>query len=116
MADLGLLKLLLPEYLVEYFDVTGYEQNGEELHLYFEEKNEIPEEFLKYKLTSKGFHDEIIVQDFPIRGQHAFLHVKRRRWMNHSTNMVVSRNWELLAKGTRMTADFAAFLKEISRF
>ena len=116
MADLGLLKLLLPEYLVESFDVTGYELKGEELHLYFEEKNEIPDEFLKHKLTSKGFHDEIIVQDFPIRGQHAFLHVKRRRWMNHSTNMVVSRNWELLAKGTRMTADFAAFLKEISRF
>jgi hypothetical protein len=36
--------------------------------------------------------------------------------MNHTTNMVVSRNWDLVAKGTRMTADFAAFFKEISRF
>lgn len=116
MADIGLLKLLLPEYLVDYFDVLRYEQKGEELHLYFEEKNVIPEDFSKHKLSSKGFFDEIVVQDFPIRGQHAFLHIKRRRWLNHNTNMVVSRNWNMVAKGTRMTADFAAFLKEISRF
>lgn len=116
MADIGLLKLLLPEYLVDYFEVLRYEQKGEELHLYFEEKNELPEEFSNHKLTSKGFFDEIIVQDFPIRGQHAFLHIKRRRWLDHNTNMVVFRNWELIAKGTRMTAEFAAFLKEIRRF
>lgn len=116
MADLGLLKLLLPEYLVEYFDVVDYKSEGEKLHLYFEEKNNPPQEFGKVKLSSKGFHDEVVVQDFPIRGQHAFLHIKRRRWLNHSTNSVVSRNWNLLAKGTRMTADFAAFLKEIGRF
>ncbi len=116
MADIGLLKLLLPTYLVDYFEVLRYEQKEEELHLYFEEKNEVPEEFSNHKLSSKGFFDEIVVQDFPIRGQHAFLHIKRRRWLNHNTNMVVSRNWDMIAKGTRMTADFAAFLKEISRF
>lgn len=116
MADLGLLKLLLPEYLVDYFDVVEYKSEGEKLHLYFEEKNNPPQEFGKDKLSSKGFHNEVVVQDFPIRGQHAFLHIKRRRWLNHRTNLVVSRNWDLLAKGTRMTADFAAFLKELSRF
>lgn len=116
MADLGLLKLLLPEYLVDYFEVVDYKSKGDKLHLYFEEKNNPPQEFAKDKLSSKGFYDEVVVQDFPIRGQHAFLHIKRRRWLNHNTNIVVSRNWDLLAKGTRMTADFAAFLKEISRF
>jgi len=116
VADIGLMKLLLPEYLVDYFEVLKYEQKGEELHLYFEEKNDFPPEFTNHKLTSKGFSDEIIVQDFPIRGSHAFLHIKRRRWFNHNTNMVVSRNWDLVAKGTRMTAEFAAFLKEIGPF
>lgn len=116
MADIELLKLLLPEYLVDYFEVITYEKQGEQLHLYFEEKNEFPQEYSGHKLTSKGFFDEIVVQDFPIRGQHAFLHIKRRRWLNHNTNIVVSRNWDLVAKGTRMTAEFAAFLKEISRF
>lgn len=116
MADIELLKLLLPEYLVDYFDVITYEKKGEQLHLFFEEKNLPPAEFSKQQLSSKGFFDEIIVQDFPIRGQHAFLHIKRRRWMNQDTQKVVFRNWEQVAKGTRMTADFAAFLKEISRF
>ena len=110
-----LLKLLLPDYLVDYFQVMSYEKKGEELHLYFEEKNELPMEYSNHRLSSKGFHEEIVVQDFPIRGHRAYLHIKRRRWMNHSTNMVVGRNWDLVAKGTRMTADFAAFLKEISR-
>lgn len=116
MADIELLKLLLPEYLVDYFEVISYEKQGEQLHLYFEEKNELPQEYSGHKLTSKGFFDEIVVQDYPIRGQHAFLHIKRRRWLNHNTNIVVSRNWDLVAKGTRMTTEFAAFLKEISRF
>ena len=116
MEELELLKLLLPEYLVDYFNVMGYTKEDDRLHLYFEEKNNAPVEYSKHRLMSKGFYDEIIVQDFPVRGQSAFLHIKRRRWMNHTTNMVVSRNWDLVAKGTRMTAGFAAFLKEISRF
>ncbi|WP_420854513.1 ISAon1 family transposase N-terminal region protein [Solitalea lacus] len=45
-----------------------------------------------------------------------FLHVKRRRWMNLDTQKVVYRNWEAVAKGTRITKDFAAFLKAISRY
>lgn len=116
MEELELLKLLLPEYLIDYYQVIRYEKNGEELHFYFEEKNDIPEEYLKHPLSSKGFYDEVIIQDFPIRGHGAYLHIKRRRWMNHSTKMVVGRNWDLIAKGTRMTADFATFLKEIRRF
>ena len=116
MVDLGLLKMLLPEYLIEYFEVVSYEKRGEELHLFFEEKNDTPSEFGKVKLSSKGFLDEITIQDFPIRGQHAYLHIKRRRWLNHQTGKVVTRNWDLIAKGTRMTSEFASFLKEISRF
>ena len=110
------MKLLLPEYLVEYFEVVGYEKRGEELHLFFAEKNVVPVEFEKVKLSSKGFFEEILVQDFPIRGQHAYLHIKRRRWLNHQTGKAVTRNWDLIAKGTRMTTEFASFLKEIRRF
>ena len=116
MVDIELLKLLLPEYLVDYFDVLGFERQDEELHLFFEEKNDTPQEFDGVKLSSKGFLDEITVQDFPIRGQRALLHIKRRRWLNHQTGKTVTRNWDLIAKGTRMTSEFASFLKEISRF
>ncbi|WP_421151145.1 ISAon1 family transposase N-terminal region protein [Seonamhaeicola sp. NFXS20] len=63
-----------------------------------------------------GFYKEITVQDFPIRGNTVYLHIKRRRWLNKNNQQIVQRDWNLVAKGTRMTNEFAAFLKEISRY
>ena len=105
--------LLLPEVLVKYFDLIKYEIKGEEIHFYFTELNEIPKEFKEGKLTSKGFFPEATVQDFPIRGKNVFLHITRRRWLNENTGKVVTRDWQLVAKGTRITSDFAAFLKSL---
>jgi hypothetical protein len=109
-------KLLLPEVLVDYFELTNHKTKGEELHFYFKEKNEHPKEFSSIKLSSKGFYPEAIIQDFPIRGKQVFLHITRRRWLNEDTHQAVSRNWDLVAQGTRITNEFAAFLKEISRY
>jgi hypothetical protein len=105
--------LLLPEVLVKYFDMTKHYVKGEEIHFYFTELNEVPEEFKAFKLHSKGFFPEATVQDFPIRGKNVFLHITRRRWLNETTGKGVTRDWQLVAKGTRITSDFAAFLKEL---
>ena len=105
--------LLLPEVLVKYFDLIKYEIKGEEIHFYFTELNESPEEFKDVKLISKGFFPEATVQDFPIRGKNVFLHIIRRRCLNENTTKVVTRDWQLVAKGTRITNDFAAFLKSL---
>ena len=59
MENIDLLKLLLPDYLVEYFDVLKVDKKDEELHLFFEEKNQLPLEFKNVKHSSKGFFDEI---------------------------------------------------------
>jgi hypothetical protein len=56
---------------------------------------------------------EATVQDFPTRGKNVYLQITRRRWFNKTTSKVVTRDWSLVAKGTRMTSEFAAFLKEI---
>jgi hypothetical protein len=53
------------------------------------------------------------VQDFPVRGKKLYLHIKRRRWEVQSNGNIVSRDWRLVQSGTRMTAEFAAFLKGI---
>jgi len=108
--------LLLPEVLVNYFELTDHKIKGEELHFHFKEKNIIPEEFEGSKLSSKGFYPSATVQDFPIRGKEVYLHIIRRRWINESSNQTVSRDWQLVAQGTRMTNEFATFLKEISRY
>ena len=110
---LSIANLLLPEVLVTYFDLTKHEVKGEEIHFYFSELNTIPEEFKGIKLHSKGFFPEATLQDFPIRGKNVFLHITRRRWFNEATGKVVTRDWQLVAKGTRITSEFAAFLKEL---
>lgn len=112
---LSIANLLLPEVLVTYFELTKHEIKGEEIHFYFTELNEVPQEFKEIKLHSKGFFPEATVQDFPIRGKNVFLHITRRRWWDEATNKVVTRDWDLVAKGTRITSEFATFLKEINQ-
>ncbi|WP_158838035.1 ISAon1 family transposase N-terminal region protein [Polaribacter sp. L3A8] len=114
-TSIELTKLLLPEILVDYFKLTKHEVKNGELHFHFTELNTIPEEFKALKLNSKGFFPEATVQDFPIRGKNVFLHVIRRRWVEENSKKVVTRDWQLVAKGTRITSEFAAFLKDISK-
>ncbi|WP_201290782.1 ISAon1 family transposase N-terminal region protein [Tenacibaculum maritimum] len=81
---IDLLKVLLPELLITHFDIIKHETIQDTLHLYFEEKKVIPKEFSKGLIISHGFHKEIMVEDFPLRGKVVLLHIKRRRWLNLS--------------------------------
>ncbi|PXW11141.1 hypothetical protein C8D70_112143, partial [Chryseobacterium sp. CBTAP 102] len=99
LSDHELLKLLLPEFLVQHFDILKAEPYDAELHIYFEEKNSIPDEFKERLLESKGFLPEIIVDDYPLRGKIVKLHVKRRRWTDKSSGEILQRDWQLVAKG-----------------
>ena len=110
------IKMILPSYLVDYFDLVKTENNQEELHLYFEEINSPPKIESQSILVSKGFHKEITIQDFPLRGNTVYLHVKRRRWIDKQSKSIIQRDWKLVAQGTRMTQEFASFLKEINRY
>jgi hypothetical protein len=111
-----LIKLLLPEIIVEYFELTSYKKGDEILHLYLKDVNSIPKEYRLSRLSSKGFFDEITVQDFPIRGHQVYMHITRRRWLNEDTGQVVYRDCNLVAYAARITQDFGSFLKEINRF
>ena len=92
-------------------------KKGEEiLHLYLKEINSIPKEYRQNKLSSKGFFDEIAVQNFPIHGHQIYLYITRSRWLNEDTGQVVFRDRNLVADGTHVTQKFASFLKQINRF
>ena len=106
-----LLKLLLPPELFEYFDMTNIEIEEKSLKVFLSEKNITPKEFSSEKLTSKGFLPEVVIRDFPIRDKSVYLHVRRRRWLVETSNKIVSRDWNMVAKGTRLTSEFASFLK-----
>ena len=109
-------ELLLPDGVLDYFEITQVDQKEKEILIVLEERNVIPEEYQGRKLESKGFYEDSKVQDFPLRGKAFFLIIRRRRWIDKTTGDIVFRHWELVAKGTRMTQEFATFLKGISRF
>lgn len=106
-----LIKLLLPTEIFEYFEIVDIQVKDKLVDVHLNEINNPPAEYSDKKLTSKGFHSSIAVRDFPIRDKSLFLHIKRRRWFIESSNQVVSRDWKLVAKGTRYTQGFATFLK-----
>jgi hypothetical protein len=108
---LSLLELILPKEILEYFTITNLLIQTREVHLYLDERNEIADEYKQEKLTSKGFHPEVVIQDFPLRNKALYLHVRRRKWEIQSTGKIVSKRWNLMAEGTRYSNEFAAFLK-----
>ncbi len=109
----ALIQVILPKEIFDYFDLLKLEVNEQGIHAYLDEENIVPTGYENEKLISKGFHSSITIQDFPIRDKPLFLHVRRRRWQIESTGAVISRDWDIVAKGTRLTKDFATFLKGI---
>jgi hypothetical protein len=116
LSLLSVLELFLPKELLDYFKLTDSNKEGDILHLYFEELITPPLEFKDLTLNSHGFYEEITVQDFPIRGHQVFFHIKRRRWKDLQSGNIVSRDWNLVASTTRLTQEFASFLKEFNRY
>jgi hypothetical protein len=108
---LSLVKLILPSEIFEYFEIINVVVEDNSIHVYLDERDVKPEAYSEKKLTSKGFHPESVIQDFPLRKKPVFLHVRRRRWLVGPTGEVVSRDWDSVAEGTRYTKSFADFLK-----
>jgi len=108
---LSILELILPREILEHFIVINLVIQSKEVHLYLDERNEVPDEYRDEKLVSKGFHPEAVIQDFPLRNKALYLHVRRREWEVESTKKIVSKTWNLMADGTRYSNEFATFLK-----
>ena len=98
-----LLSMILPAEVFEYFELRSIEECEKAYHIYLDEKHRYPEGYDCLSLTSKGFREEVVIQDFPIR----------RKWLVESTGEVISNSFDIAAKGTRYSDEFAAFLKEL---
>lgn len=110
-----LAELILPKGTLDYFDLVDIKEDGEQIHLYLEEKEEIPTEYKDIAHRKNGFMQERKIKDFSIRDYIVTLHVKRRRWLLIESGKKVKSNWDEVAPGTSMTKDLAAFLKEVAR-
>ena len=110
-ALLSLAEFILPASFLEYFDVIDVKSENESLHIYLDEQKVLPDDCSR--AISKGFMDEVLIRDFPIRDRKVTLHVRRRRWFDPETNKSLSRSLHLTADGTRYTKEFADALKKI---
>lgn len=112
--EIELAGYLLPDGILDYFEIVSHKSLEDKIHFYLEEKNILPKAYQSEIARSKGFISGITIEDFPLRGKSVFLHIKRRRWTLVDTGEIIKRDWDLIAKGTRITKEFASFLKDIT--
>ena len=105
--------IVLPSQILEYFSIVGIEQNSTEIHISLDEKMN-PELSNDVHFESKGFMEAVNVTDFPIRDHKVILKIRRRRWTDTRTgkSFRIPIGLDIVAKGTRYSKEFGAFLKE----
>lgn len=101
--------------LLDYFVVTRASKIAIGYQVYLEEKKEVPSPYLPGEYICYGFHDEQVVHDFSLRGKFFDLVIKRRRWRHVETGKVISRDWNLVARGSSLSREFSDFLKGTHR-
>ena len=108
-----LAEIVLPSEILNYFTITGVEQSETEIHIKLDEK--VDEELRNdVHFASKGFMEAVSVADFPIRDHKVILCIRRRRWIDTRTgkSFTIPIDLDIVAKGTRYSKEFGAFLKE----
>ena len=108
-----LAKVVLPTQILDYFSVVGVEQKAEEIHISLDEKMDM-ELSKDVRYASKGFMEAVNITDFPIRDHKVILRIRRRRWTDIRTgkSFSIPIDLDIVAKGTRYSKEFGAFLKE----
>ena len=57
-------------------------------------------------MLERGFGEYRTIQDYPIRGRATYLHVRKRKWLDKSSNEIFSYDWDLSEfDGTRLNSD-----------
>lgn len=111
-----LVSFILPSEIFKSFELIKTEAgecNGEKiLHVHLDERNNPPSSDVP--LFPNGFYESSTLTDFPIRNHKTQLHVRRRRWKDADGNSY-SNDWRLVAQGTRISTEFALFLKRLYR-
>lgn len=109
-----LLSHILPKVVSENFELVNITDEPMEgspvIHLHLEENNTPPEGYPS--ALPNGFCEASIIGDFPIRDKAVMLHIKRRRWKDSDGKSIPSRTYQLAADGTRLSCEFADFLKD----
>ncbi|WP_270217587.1 transposase family protein [Phocaeicola vulgatus] len=98
-----LLRAILPDVLIDNFDIVNFDKSADRFDIYLDEK--------KVQLKEDKTNPDII--SYVIRGRATYLHVRKRKWLDKSSNEIFSYDWDLSEfDGTRLNSEFVSFLKE----
>lgn len=111
----NILSAFFPDGLLDYFDIESYELTEQGYIFDLKEKNIVPSGYSNERIESKGFYQGGSITDFPLRGKRCKYRVKRRKWLVKESGKIIQRDWNIIAKGTRITKEFATFLKGLDR-
>lgn len=132
MASFSFAYAVLPAGILEYFELVKSEDkesqltkseqktrivtdevwSNMDLHVSLDERDNRTDE-QKELWRANGYTEPTVVQDFPIRDRKVFLHIRRRRWLDENGQSVtVSIDYPIIAKGIKLSPQFAAFLKD----
>ena len=109
-----LLRAILPDVLIDNFDVVNFVKTDIRFDIWLDEKKvQMRDDKKNISIISHGFGEYRTIRDFPIRGRSTFLHVRKRKWLDKDSGEIFSYEWELSEHDeTRLNAEFVAFLKE----
>lgn len=109
----SVLDVFFPEGTSQYFDVSSWRKDADNIYITLEEKNVPPINLIGQdeQITSKGFKD-ITITDFPVRGKRTLLTFRRRYWQVEGRKELLKRDIPLAFPGTQLEKEFANFLKE----
>lgn len=113
MDSIKILRALLPEVLIDNFDIGDFEKTSTRFDIYLDEKKVLMREDKKNSgIISHGFGPYHAIQDFPLRGRSTYIHVRKRKWLDKDTGEIFSYDWDLSEfDQTRLNSEFVAFLK-----
>lgn len=108
--------MCLPDGLNELFEIVRFERTEESYDIWLDEKKKLSDEdYRNPNIVARGYTDYVKVQDYPMRGRPVYLHMRKNKWWDKKTNEIFSYNLELPnEEGTRLSAEFVAFLKDES--
>jgi len=108
-----LYSLLVPQEILNSFEITSIEEKTEDLFIYLLEKDIcVPNSH--GDLVQNGYMNPVELNSFPIVGKRCFLRLTRRKWKARGSDgsASVTNTYDFALEGTKATKLFGSFLKE----
>ncbi len=95
MKPAQLLRAILPDVLIDNFDIVNFDKSADRFDIYLDEKKvQLKEDKNNPDIISYGFGEYRTIQDYPIRGRATYLQDLSE------------------FDGTRLNSEFVSFKKE----